>query len=423
MPSNEVDTVCQPEQDATALLLQGRVVEASRLLSDALGQCESSDRWNHWAVAELMLAERGFRRALEIDPSHAKAAMNLGILLFSVGRLDEAVPFLERSLARVTGATRTQILTLLGLCVRRLTSASTPGILDRDPLKDRIRHILEEYFDKGNRSSSVVTPEGFVPVADSNPLWIEEFMRKGQIHDQDYVVFGAFRDPESTILDVGAHFGYSVTSIWSSGAASSVISFEPNPHFEPCFQHIAKLRPGRYDYRLVALSESAGALGFAMPVVNGYGMGALTTACASPDVGSLAQNIVKYSVKSHPITSFHVHRFEAQAARLDDLLAAGGFCVPTNKIVAIKIDTEGYEVQILRGCPELLATQRPLVLAEGGHSNPLVYSQLMPLGYLYARRIGKQLQIVSGPAPAINGFFLHPAHADEYRRIGLLQQP
>jgi hypothetical protein len=107
-------------------------------------------------------------------------------------------------------------------------------------------------------------------------------------------------------------------------------------------------------------------------------------------------------------------------ARLDDLLAAGGFSVPTGRIVAVKIDTEGHEAQVLSGCPSLLAAQKPLILAEGGHSNSEVCRQLLQLGYVYACRSARQLQVVSAPTTAVNGFFLHPDHAAEYRRIGLL---
>lgn len=418
---SEPRTVEQRQQEATALLLGGRAAEASRVLTDALAQSQSADLWNHWGVAELLLAERGFRRALEMDPSHPKAALNLGCVLFTLGRAEEARSLFERSLPGLSGPAQTHVLTLLALCVRQINPSG--AAVDHESLKKQVRRILDEYFEKGNRSNEIIAPASAISKVDSDPKSVEKFFRTGHVHDQDYLVFGAFRDPETTILDVGAHYGYSATSIWSSGAASHVISFEANQLFEPCLRHVARLRPGRYDYRLVALGESTGALAFAMPVVNGGGMGALTTACPSPDLNSLANNIVKYfqgSFPGRPIASFQIHRFESPMARLDDVLAAGGFAVPTKKIVAIKVDTEGYEAETLAGCPDLLAMQKPLVLAEGGHSNPAIYRQLQPFGYVYAVRNGRQLEIVNQPRRAVNGFLLHPDHADEYRHIGLL---
>jgi FkbM family methyltransferase len=422
MPVNDADLNCQPEAAAADLMLQGRFAEASRLLSEALAQCETADRWNHWSVAELMLAQHGLRRALEIDPAHAKAAMNLGALLFALGRRDEAASFLERAVPSLTGESQEVTLTLLALCRPRVNPARRAE--EREALQRQARLILDEYFEKGNRSSGVAAPEGFVPKVDSQPLWLEIFLKRGYIHDEDYVVFGAFRDPESTILDVGAHSGYSVTSIWSSGAASSVISFEPNKQIENCLRRLTELRPGRYDYRLVALANTEGALSFAVPCVNGHAMAALTTACPSPDTAWLARNVAdafESSFLDQTITSFLVYSFEAPAARLDDLLAAGGFSIPTHKIVAIKVDAEGYEAEALAGCPELLAKQKPLILAESGHTNPAVFRQVAPLGYVYACRTGKQLEIVAEPKCTMNGFLLHPDHADEYRSIGLLR--
>lgn len=418
MPSNAVDSSTQISQQAAALLMEGRVIEASRLLAETLAQNDAPDLWNDWAVAQLHLAECGFRRALQGNPSHADAAANLGLLLFCIGKRAEAAIFLEKSLASADAQVRVHIQNLLDLC------ALQPHAPDTQAIQRAVYSVLEEYFLKQNRSESVVTPSGFDPRVDPQPLWIEETLKNGAVHDEDYFVFAAFQDAETTILDIGAHFGYSAASIWSTGAKCGVISFEANARFEPCLRHLAKLRPGHYDYRTVALGDSAGVLKFAMPVLNGQGLGALATARSSPDLCCLARNVVEHFEKycsGQAFRSFRIHPFEAPVARLDDLLAAGGFSVPINKIVAIKIDTEGHEAHVLSGCPSLLAAQKPLILAEGGHSNPSVCRQLSQLGYAYASRSNRQLQIVTAPTSAVNGFFLHPDHASEYRRIGLLQ--
>ncbi|HYL64009.1 MAG TPA: hypothetical protein VE077_15440 [Candidatus Methylomirabilis sp.] len=102
-------------------------------------------------------------------------------------------------------------------------------------------------------------------------------------------------------------------------------------------------------------------------------------------------------------------------------MTAGGFSFPANKIVAVKIDTEGYEGQVIAGCPQLLATEKPLLLIESGHTNPSVCRPLLESGYVFASRVGRQLQVTSTPTTAINGFFLHPAQTEQYLRIGLLR--
>ncbi len=88
---------------------------------------------------------------------------------------------------------------------------------------------------------------------------------------------------------------------------------------------------------------------------------------------------------------FLIHTFQSPAARLDDLLATHRFSVPTNNVVALKIDTEGLEGQVLAGSHTLLASQQPLILAEAGHSNALASRELLPLGYVYAHRSSRQL--------------------------------
>lgn len=423
MSPGQTSTLSPTPPNGAALLLEGKVVEGSQLLAEALAQSETAELWNDWAVAQLMLAEKGFRRALEKEPAHAQAIANLAVLLFSIGKRAEAAVFLERSLAGAAGPVREHLQALLSLCENRKPEARFSNAERLEVLR-QVQFVLEEYFLRGNRSEKIVTPSGYDPREDAQPAWIEETLNKGAVHDEDYWVFGAFRDPGTTILDVGAHFGYSATSIWSSGAASGVISLEANARFENCLRRLVQLRPGRYDYRITALGDSTGTLHFAMPLLNGYGIGALATANPSPNLPCLVQNIVEHWEKhgnGQPFTSLRIHMFDAPLMRLDDLLAAGGFGVPADHIVAIKIDTEGFEGQVLAGCPALLGTQKPLVLCEGGHSNPTVCRQLLHFGYTYARRHGKQLQILSSPAEGVNGFFLHVHHAQEYRRIGLLK--
>lgn len=62
---------------------------ATELLDDALS--------NHQA-GDLQAAENGYRRALEISPSHPEALRLLGVLCYQANRLDEAVELLRRAI-------------------------------------------------------------------------------------------------------------------------------------------------------------------------------------------------------------------------------------------------------------------------------------------------------------------------------------
>ena len=72
---------------------------AARLFWSGLQLGESSELWNDWAAARLRLgdcpvAEQGFRRALDLNRSLAKAAINLGVLLAGTSRYTEAIGYL-----------------------------------------------------------------------------------------------------------------------------------------------------------------------------------------------------------------------------------------------------------------------------------------------------------------------------------------
>lgn len=96
----------------------GRMDEAIRLFGEAVAEGETSEIWNDWATAQLAIqnssdAERAFRRALKLQPANHQAAANLGVLLATTGRHEEAIPLLERSqsgLKENEGATVARLL-------------------------------------------------------------------------------------------------------------------------------------------------------------------------------------------------------------------------------------------------------------------------------------------------------------------------
>lgn len=97
---------------------QGQFEGASRWFWLALEQQESSELWQNWATARLACnrtaeAERGLRRALELNPGNRLAALKMGLLLANRNRYREAVSYLERGLAGILDPARTQLLHLI----------------------------------------------------------------------------------------------------------------------------------------------------------------------------------------------------------------------------------------------------------------------------------------------------------------------
>jgi GT2 family glycosyltransferase/glycosyltransferase involved in cell wall biosynthesis len=116
--------VAERSQAAVDLYNQRQYEEASRLIVTALSQCETSELWNDWGVVQLALgdreaAEKGFRRALELDEAHTMAGVNLGVLLVALGRLAEATPWLERGLRELAEPNRSQVAAILEECYRQ----------------------------------------------------------------------------------------------------------------------------------------------------------------------------------------------------------------------------------------------------------------------------------------------------------------
>lgn len=111
------------------LYSEGRFREALTALEEALadGRGTRTEFWNDWGVAALACddaekAEKGFRRALEMNPEDIQAVENLGVLLAGLNRHGEAIPFLARAAANVGGEKRATLEKLLAGCRNRVAS-------------------------------------------------------------------------------------------------------------------------------------------------------------------------------------------------------------------------------------------------------------------------------------------------------------
>jgi O-antigen biosynthesis protein len=108
-------------QQALELFEQRQFKDAAQLLVEALGERESSGLWNDYATAQFVSAcpdeaEKGYRRALQLDAENQTASLNLGVLLRSLGRFSEAIPFLEGSISQLTELGNPQAVTILEEC-------------------------------------------------------------------------------------------------------------------------------------------------------------------------------------------------------------------------------------------------------------------------------------------------------------------
>ncbi len=127
-----VDQVLSPaeaHQHGLQLFQQGQFQPAVRLFTQVLDAEETSECWNDWAAAQLACnrptaAERGYRRALALNPENAQATFNLGVLLASQGQAEEAIPLLEEAAQAAAQEQRATILHLLADCRQKTRSRS-----------------------------------------------------------------------------------------------------------------------------------------------------------------------------------------------------------------------------------------------------------------------------------------------------------
>ena len=93
------------EESATQLLEQDKAREELKLLDAEIALGETAELWNDWATIQyscdyVAQAEWGYRRALDLSPSHRPAAINLLAVLLAQGRAEEAIPLLRQQAAR-----------------------------------------------------------------------------------------------------------------------------------------------------------------------------------------------------------------------------------------------------------------------------------------------------------------------------------
>lgn len=290
-------------------------------------------------------------------------------------------------------------------------------------LRQTIGIAVARYFIMGQRTADVAIP--FEDVAlDSMAEWIPHVLERPELSEPEFAVFAFVRDRAATVLDIGAHYGYSAASIWRAGSPAHVLSFEPNPWQHEPLQRIKELRPEAFDFIGMGLSNAQGSLRFVLPVVDGKGIGGLGTAAIERELDwAIPENLVHYMNTYTPeVASPRLQFAETQwsVAPLDAMLASANVAVPLERIDAIKIDVEGLEPEVLEGAEQTLRRHRPWLMIEGANRIPDVVQRLAPLGYRYAEFAEGRVSLTNERSTRVSGFYLHESRLDEYRASGML---
>jgi FkbM family methyltransferase len=217
--------------------------EAAALLQAALQDEATSERANDCAAAHLACGNRekalaDFLLAASLDAENMEAAANLGILLASLARFREAIPYLQKSAARADASQRPALTQLLALCGnnlaehtlrasgaaegRAIASRRLPAIPSQPAAAATVRPPV--YM--GNNRALLCTTNHCKMYVDTTDLLIAPWLlMHGEWEPEETELVKKLIKPGDVFVDAGANLGY-YTLLAVRVGASQVYAFE-----------------------------------------------------------------------------------------------------------------------------------------------------------------------------------------------------
>jgi len=172
----------------------------------------------------------------------------------------------------------------------------------------------------------------------SNDLYIEGM--QGIFNGDELDLFDSLIDKDSVVFDIGANIG--LTSIFFAERCSKVYSFEPvKPTFEFLKQNISMYKLANVQFENLGFGRKKKLSIIAMPKNDSAS-------------GFISEAIVPHSEYLSE---------KVELSTLDSFTSLQKI----EKVDFLKLDVEGYELEILLGGKKLLKRQRPVVVMELNH--------------------------------------------------------
>ena len=145
-----------------------------------------------------------------------------------------------------------------------------------------------------------------------------------------------------TAIDVGAHRGEFTRYLIESGLFGNVLSFEPNPeNFVLLASDVASSATCRFQPVNLALGATSGAQQFHC------------------DDDTATGSLLHYEPRQH--SPHPVGQRTVEVTTLDEYLATNP---PATRVQLMKIDTQGTDLDVIRGSQQTLREHRPLIQTE-----------------------------------------------------------
>jgi FkbM family methyltransferase len=175
-------------------------------------------------------------------------------------------------------------------------------------------------------------------------------------HEADFAAFRLFPERTGLFLDIGANSGQSALSFRAMRREPPILSLEPNPYHERELRLLTRIIP-RFEYRMIAAGDRDGEATLHVPVFGDLPLTGEASMRPEDEGGS-------YWVETHTDgeqASLAHREVTVPVRRIDGLGLEPDF---------VKLDVEGFELDVLRGMTETLARRRPVLLIEhaGGHA-------------------------------------------------------
>jgi len=202
---------------------------------------------------------------------------------------------------------------------------------------------------------------------------------------------------ELLFLDIGGNQGAAIDVFLKRNKNCKIYSFEPNPHV---FKKLRSRFKSNNRVRLFnfGLGEKEGLFKLCVPVYRGFEFDGLGSLSADFDDSWLSEKILFYN-KKH----LHIREMNCEIKRLDDLNLEPFF---------IKLDVEGFELEVFRGGEQVIKKAHPIILVESGEKDEAIRRFLGQFGYkLYRYHEGN---FIAGERGSPNSFFMTD---EKYRLI------
>jgi FkbM family methyltransferase len=208
-------------------------------------------------------------------------------------------------------------------------------------------------------------------------------------YEQEFMHFVKLIKRDGIVLDIGANIGITAAPMAKHLPNAQIDAFEPiAENFNTLRKIISFLKLKNLRLFNFALGNSKGTLKMIMPTINNSRMQGLSKAF---DPSENEQGVT----------------YEVPIKRLDDLYSE------KERVVAIKIDVENYELEVLKGGKELLNRDSPIIYCElwDNENRKYALDLLYALGYesfIYDPSIKDLMPWTSIQNSKVNNFFFLP---------------